>query len=150
MKYNMILKKVTAVAIASAITLSCNVYTRASTYTNSDYSYDYQRDGDYKDTAYRAKNYNGSDTPHGYVYAIAAYGLDSSVMVRGTDDVGKNSIKCSEYVTIPIYKHTCIRNTFNKNKKSTVRLRVRTNSNKGETYGCWSPDSSKKYSRVVG
>lgn len=47
--------------------------------------------------------------------------------------------------------HTCIVNWFKKDSTYTkVALRVRTNSNKGATYGCWSPDSSKKYPHVVG
>ncbi len=151
MIYSKILKRITAVAVASSIVLSGSVYAGASSYENKEYSYDYQKDGDYKDTTPRIKNYNGSNKPHGYVYAIASYGIPSSVMVRGTNDAGKKSKKFSEYVTIPIYSHTCIVNWFKKDSTYTkAALRVRTNSNKGATYGTWSPDSSKAYSHIVG
>ena len=67
------------------------------------------------------------------------------------DKKEKKLEKCSDYVTVPIYSHTSIRNWYKKTKRvTTVRLRVRTNSNKGATYGTWSPDSSKAYSHIVG
>ena len=46
--------------------------------------------------------------------------------------------------------HTNLYNIFNKNQDSMVRLRVRTNSNKGSVSGYWSPDSSKRYGNVIG
>ena len=151
MIYSKILKRITAVAVASSIVLSGSVYAGASTTSNTEYSYDYQKDGEYKTTPYRAKNYNGSNKPHGYVFAIAGYGYDSSLMVMQGDDEGKKLEKCSDYVTVPIYSHTSIRNWYKKTRRvTTVRLRVRTNSNKGATYGTWSPDSSKAYSHIVG
>ena len=106
MIYSKILKRITAVAVASSIVLSGSVYAGASTTSNTEYSYDYQKNGEYKTTPYRAKNYNGSNKPHGYVFAIAGYGYDSSIMVMQGDDEGKKLEKCSDYVTVPIYSHT--------------------------------------------
>lgn len=43
MIYSKILKRITAVAVASSIVLSGSVYAGASTTSNTEYSYDYQK-----------------------------------------------------------------------------------------------------------
>lgn len=65
-------------------------------------------------------------------------------------DVSANRNGKNSYWTVPYMTHTNLYNIFNKNQDSMVRLRVRTNSNKGSVSGYWSPDSSKRYGNVIG
>ena len=148
-------KRVLCVAGALAVTVllaGTSFRTASADYTNKNYSYEYKYDGEHSSTAWYAKDYNGSNTPHGYVYAYCSYGLDSSVSVRKRQAGASSGVKCTEYVTIPYYTHTNIRNDFNKSSYHDVRLWVRTNSSKenASTFGSWSPDSSRQYSHVVG
>lgn len=122
----------------------------ASTFTNSYFDYDSALDGNYKSTEARDKNYSGSDLPHGYVYAISADGLDSSILVRKMTKAG-NGADCSNgYVTAVHMRHTRIRNNYSVSNDKWVRLRVRTNQNSGVTRGYWSPDSASGGGYIVG
>lgn len=121
----------------------------SNSYQDTMYTYTYKK-GDYQDTAGRYKKYSGSDTPHGYAYAICGNGNPSSVKLMALSSTSTQLFKCCDYVTIPYLVHTNIRNTFNANKYKYAVLRVRDNTNKGSTGGSWSPDSSKKYNHIVG
>lgn len=137
-----------ALLVASTTCGSTMKITKASI-KNTLYTYTYKK-GDYQETAARDKDYSGSYTPYGYAYAICGNGNPSSVQLRKRKKDTSSYVKCSEFVTIPYYTHTNIRNDFNKSKDVTVKLRVRDNTNHGSTGGYWSSDSSKKYKHVVG
>lgn len=104
---------------------------------------------DYNMTEWRTKEKNGSVKPYGYVYARCATGSDSSIMVRKKAE-GGSGIKATDYVTVPYYVDTQIKNTINVSKYPYVRLRIKTKNKTNFTGGVWSPDSSKLYSHVVG
>jgi len=139
---------ITAVAALLVAGTVCGSAAQAN-YKNSSYIYTYKK-GDYQDTGGRYKDYSGSNTPHGYGYAICGDGKESSVKMMKRVKNTPKYVQCSEYVTIPRYVHTNIRNNYRVSKDAEVKLRVRDNTNKGYTGGYWSPDSSKKYKRVVG
>lgn len=151
----MIRKKLFSVvgAFAVMVLLAGSSFAEVSAnYGNTSYQYRYQDDGEHSLTEWREKEYNGSNTPHGYIYAYCSYGLDSSIAARKKNSGDSTGVKCTDYVTIPYYKHTNIRNNFNKSSYKYVRLWVRTNSSSttASTYGVWSPDSSQQYSHIVG
>lgn len=130
-----------------------NVAARAAgNYTNSNYTYDYKTDGDYKDTNWRNKNCDiTNDGIHGYGYAMSSNGDDSKVRMYGRNDSNPGSATtCSGWVPLPHYRHTNINNTFLKSKQNQAKLRIKSSPEKGVTYGVWSPDSSKKYEYIGG
>lgn len=141
------------------LSLSCisSVTAGASTgdYSNTLFQYRSSSGNDYTTTSWRNKKCSiEKDGIHGYIYAIASEVGDASVSMRkktnAGSDVSANRNGNNSYWTVPYMTHTNLYNIFNKNQDSMVRLRVRTNSNKGSVSGYWSPDSSKRYGNVIG
>ena len=144
-----LLKNLGIMILVTTVSMCNSVTGMASdgNYENWLYTYQSSKDGDYKAVHSRQKDYSGTNIPHGYVYAIASEGSDSSIEVRKKLTKGNEAVT-KGYVTVPYMKHTCIRNTAK--KLDWVYLRVRINQNSGITSGYWSPDCSKQYPYVVG
>ena len=144
-------KNVVIAGLLAALSLTGSMATDVKAdYSDELYTYQSSKDGNYNVTDWRKKDYDSSDSIHGYIYAIASEGQASSVMVRKKNSDSGNQEASNGYVTVPYLTHTCIRNNFIKGTDKKVRLRVRINANSGITSGYWSPDSSKVYSYIVG